>query len=263
VAPVTRIFINSYPVKIKTIAKFLYKRFVEEASGKINMKDKIHFDKLLVVALQPEWSFLKAKHSFELCSPGIALYRLRDKSDVGLAQIGFGPESARRNFSHVLTACDVTQVLHFGSCGALHPEMKISDLFAPEKIVSAEGAVSLSQAGQNGVLFTSSSVLKNRDEKDSARKTHNADCVDMESYPVAKQCLERGIFYHCVRAVFDTLTDNLEAMGEPYDADGNIQPSKMAVNLIKNPKLILELPDLKRRSDLVSQSLAPVVAAFL
>lgn len=224
---------------------------------------KIHFEKLLVVALKPEWAFLKMRHSFESCHKAIALYRVKEIPHFGLAQIGFGPESARRNFSRILEVCDVSSVFHFGSCGALCPEMKIGDLFVPEKIVSAEGEVSLNQPGQNGVLYTSPSVLKNRGEKDSAQKKYAADAVDMESYPVAVLCWEKKISYRCARAVFDTLDDNLEAIGEPYDADGNIQPSKMAANLIKNPKLILELPDLKRRAGLVSQSLAPVVDEFL
>lgn len=224
---------------------------------------KIHFEKLLVVALKPEWSFLKAKYTFELCGPGMALYRVKEFPSVGLAQIGFGPESARRGFSRVLEACEVSSVLHFGSCGALRADMKIGDLFLPEKIVSAEGEIVLKQEKQNGILYTSPSVLKNRDDKENARKTYNADSVDMESYPVAALCLERKISYRCARAVFDTLTDNLEAIDEPYDADGNIVLGKMAVNLIKNPKLILELPNLKRRADLVSQSLSPVVEDFL
>jgi len=242
---------------------------------------RLKIKKLLVVALKAEWSHLKNSYKIEQQgSDHKYLFHIADFPGTFLLQVGFGPKNAGENFKKLLDSYACEGVLHFGSCGALDPGLQVGDLFVGQSLVcnlkdnpihiDSPYLYSLTKfldqfrlSYQAGKLLSSDHVLKNRQEKESAANGYQASAVDMESYAIAKICQDNGIDYLAVRGVFDQVDDNLEALGEPYDEQGNLKPARLAVNLIKNPKLILQVPALKKRSDLVNRNLARVVDWYL
>ncbi len=234
------------------------------------MSEKEKIRKLLVVALKPEWASLKNHCDFENDARLKNFFRLKAKPDTGLLQIGCGLGNARLNFLKFLEIYDCETVLHFGACGALVPELNVGTVFVAteitdgkERIIIHESRGMPAPSGTRGILFSSKSVLKNPEEKKFCRDQSGASAVDMESFAVAQICREKNISYQSARSVFDALDDNLEAIGEPFDDAGNLNAGKLVVNLIKNPKLILAVPDLKRRADLGSENLRPIIDLFL
>lgn len=240
--------------------------------------------KLLVVALKPEWSHLKQSFRFQRDDMIKTLYHIEGQAGSALLQVGNGVENAGRHFSGFLKGFSCESVLQFGSCGSLDVDLKAGNLFVSRGTVFASDANQLATTIEikswhlptllrflqqshlpfgTGLLMTSSAVLKNRDEKQSAANKYQARAVDMESYAIARICLENAIDYLSVRGVFDTLDDDISALGEPYTAHGDLRAGKMVVNLVRSPKLILQVPGLQRRMGVVNRRLGEVIDWYL
>jgi nucleoside phosphorylase len=242
------------------------------------------FRALLIAALKPEWTFLKRKHRFEKLPFSYPLYRIADRPSAALLQTGPGLERGHEAFSRFLDEFGCERALQFGTCGALNSELATGDISAAYAVlgVNDDGTptepVPCDMSTQNrllhvltrdkipfhqGTLVSVAVPAKNKDEKKRLGQTTKAKSVDMESYPVAKLCREKGIPYNALRGVFDALNEDIAAMGEPYNEQGGISPFKLAANLIKTPKIISSLPELKRRVDLIGKRLEPAVELFL
>lgn len=242
------------------------------------------FKALLIAALKPEWAFLKRRHRFEKVPFAYPLYRITDRPSAALLQTGPGLDRSHEVFSRFLREFTCERVLQFGTCGSLHSELFTGDIGAAYAVLglNADGTptepVPCDISTQNrllhvltrdktpfhqGTLVSVAHPAKNTDEKKRLGTITRAKAVDMESYPVAKLCRERGIPYNALRGTFDSLKEDIEAMGEPYNQAGGINPFKLAVNLIKTPKIISSLPELKRRIDLIGKRLSPAVELFL
>jgi len=240
----------------------------------------VKLNKLLVVALKPEWSHLKQLFRFQKDHEQKNLYFIEDVPGTALLQVGFGLENAKNKFAEFLKNHSCESVLHFGSCGALDAGLKVGDLVVSRGEVISTTGESLELASphldplvqfldqselsyKTGRLLTSDKVLEDRKEKKDAEKHYLAMAVDMESYAIAKICQEKKIDYLSVRGVFDAVEDDVADLGEPFNNKGNLKPAKLAVNLMKSPKLILKVPDLQKRLALVNQRLGKVVRWFV
>lgn len=230
---------------------------------------------LFVVALGPEWQFLKCRHDVKITQTK----NLYTVGDAGLMvfQCGFGSKAAER-MEALLHFLDPRMIVHFGCSGGLVDGLKVGDLVLPNIIVSQKGSVEPDYSALEKVskifseqqieftknsLFSSDVVLKNAREKIEAHKEFQSDLVDMESFAVACVCRERSVPYVALRAIFDEVADDLESIGEPYDASGDLSAAKLTVNLLKNPSLFLSLPELKRRSDRVQKSLKRAITTLI
>lgn len=233
-----------------------------------------HFKKLLVVALKPEWSFLKQELKIKSYSREHQLYSILDSENLGLLQIGLGPENAQIRLKKFFQdfACD--SALNFGCCGALDPQFKTGDLFLVHKIFDEKESLSVATALSDslevhlksiqakyhkGNLFSSHNIISNQTKKASISHNFNCQAIDMEAIAIAKLCQINNAKFLCVKAVFDELKDDLSNLGNINHPNGDLDGTQFAVNLIKSPKLILKLPDLRSKMTKVNQNLAKVV----
>lgn len=235
--------------------------------------------KLLVVALKAEWSHLKQGLHFKRDDAVTGLYHIQDKNDAALLQVGSGLNNSQTHFEEFLNNYTIESVFHFGTCGALDQHLQVGDLFVSQSCLATK-QVHVDVASQymtpllqyldnvklifsTGRLLTSNQVLKNKDAKTSLAQQFDAQAVDMESFGIAHACEQKGIDYLSVRGVFDTLAEDIESLGEPYDDRGNLKPMRLTANLIKSPKLILTLPHLQKRFQLINKRLSQVIGWYL
>ncbi len=226
--------------------------------------------KLLVVALKPEWSFLKQHLHFNQDPDLKDLYDIAEHPGAALLQVGVEVDAARDNFLRFLEREGCQSVLHFGTSGALTPALKCGDLvsvssvcFEGETIV-LENPSTQGGAGQVvGKLFTSRTILKNKVEKEAAHQQTGAMAVDMESFPIAKICRERGIKYSSIRGIFDEVDDDFETLIFGFHMSGDLDVKRTAVNVLKDPRAILKIPALKKKLGLVNRAMEKVVQAYL
>lgn len=243
----------------------------------------VSFRHLLVAALRPEWDFLTPTQALKKLDFALPLYRFVAFPNTALLQTGPGQERNLASLQKFLERFSCESLLHFGTCGGLNPEMTPGDLFLASSVVTFSGnqnglknlsldcvehsalqnIITANFAYHSGSLLTSNTVLKNRDEKCAAKAMSQASAVDMESFGLANLCHDRGICYLSLRGVFDTVDENLESLGEPYDEAGDLNTIKISRNLLKNPKLIFTLPDLKKRLNLIQKNLKPAIDWYL
>jgi nucleoside phosphorylase len=237
-----------------------------------------HFKKLLAVALKPEWSFLKQELKIKIHSPKHQLYTLLGSENLGLIQTGLGSENTQarlENFFHSFT-CD--SILNFGSCGALNPQFKTGDLFLAHNILNEKKSLNIVSSLTDslethfqkskieyfkGNLFSSHNIIENQNEKISISHNFNCRAVDMEAFEVAELCREHQTEFLCVKAIFDEFQDDLTNLGNVNRPRGELNGAQLAANLIKSPKLMLKLPELKAKMQRVNQNLAKVVRWYL
>lgn len=240
--------------------------------------------KLLVVALKPEWSFLKQKFDFIQDERLKNLYHIKECPGAALLQIGVGVEVAQKHFLQYLEQEACHSVFHFGVSGALDPSLKTGDLVLVTEIVCDEFVVganpgirpqyNLIDGRLHGIaptkanivcgkLFTSPTGLTCRAEKKAVADQTGAIAVDMESFVVARLCQEHGIAYQAVRGIYDTFEENIEDLDVPATETGDISAAKMVVNILKDPKLVLKLPALKKRLGLVNRGMGQVIEEYL
>jgi len=222
------------------------------------------FRKLLVVALKPEWNFLKKTFSFQKINP--QLYHF--ETDCALFQTGMGWENAEVHFEKFLENSSVKSVLHFGTAGALTKNFKAGEVAKISEItnVSHESLSFDSNFPPHlppAKLYSSKMMLKNQGEKQVVHKEYQADLVDMESYPLAKACQRKGIPYLGIRGVFDELSDDLENLNLPFKESGELHPSKLTLNLITHPKLVFTLPAYKKRLEQLQKTWEDVIKWYL
>lgn len=239
------------------------------------------FQKLLVVALKPEWGFLKQHLSFKKINCSVPLYQISDYPHTALLQTGVGLARSHETFCQFLQHFSCSSVLHFGCAGGLDSQLKTGDVFIAKEIKSDGESLKINsvlssdfenfslslQNSQHrisyGSLLSSRVVLKNQKEKTQASRSFSAQVVDMESFSIAKACQNSQIDYCSVRGIFDEVTEDLTDLGEPYSDAGDLSGKRLAQNLIKSPKLILQLPRLQKKSQRVNQALWPFIFWYL
>ncbi|MBF0105459.1 MAG: hypothetical protein HQM16_09050 [Deltaproteobacteria bacterium] len=234
--------------------------------------------KLLVVALRPEWAHLKQGFRFIKDTDCDCLYHIADHEGVALLQVGIGPKKSGERFCEFLSQHDCLSVLHFGTSGALTHDMRVGDLFfASEVVCGAETipikhpqALSLTtflkDQGVNcfsGRLISVDRPLITPEDKVQAASRFNAQCVDMETISIAELCQKNQIPCISCRGIFDLYNEGLETLGGPFDKKGNISASRLAVNILKEPKRILKIPDLQKRQGIVNRHFKKAVMWFV
>lgn len=231
-------------------------------------------EKLLVVALKPEWSFLKQHYRFTSDSKHKELFFINDKNDTALLQIGLGRKKAGSVFLNFLADFDCHQVLHFGSSGALIPSLNPGDLFLAGSIRHQTQIITVDPTNiktvtdrfpsiQTGSLLTVDAPLVKPHDKRDAHLKYSADTVDMESFAIANICAQKNVGYLSLRSVFDKREEDIESLGLPCDENGNFQPARFVGNLVTHPKLVVKIPSLQKRHHRMNQNFKEVLLWFL
>ncbi|MBT3989066.1 MAG: phosphorylase [Rhodospirillaceae bacterium] len=186
---------------------------------------------------------------------------LRGKTEIPEIDIccaGASTDDACRLASKLVqNGCEL--LISFGVAGALSPKLKAGDLVLPRSVVDGRGEIlatdllyhkkltsHLSQrmALSDGNLYGSTALISDAIEKRRLHQTLGSVAVDIESLGIAKAAREQGCPFLIVRAISDTAEQNLPAAClNAIDGGGEIQISKVLLDLAKNPT---DLPDLIR-----------------
>lgn len=222
---------------------------------------------ILVCATAPEAALLIQKLALKK-KRGTPVFQ-DETGEIQLVQTGVGPERALKTFSQFVESLPPSQdvtVLHFGLSGGLTSELKTGDLIVPTAFVDLTDRsdrsdhITLTLPHKTGALLTSSTVLDTPEKKSAAGKKFNAIAVDMESYPLARLCRERGIPYFSVRAIFDPLSWNLSDLGDDtLTPEGNLDALAFTRQLVKKPKLLFSIPRYAQASRLATKRLTEFV----
>ncbi|WP_374381869.1 nucleoside phosphorylase [Dongia sp.] len=174
---------------------------------------------------------------------------------LGFAVIsGGGHAEATRRKTLALAEGGVTTLVSFGIAGALDPTLKPGDLILADGVQMPDGRVIACDATQRdaiaakfsarGGLVAGRSVAAGRVEKSTLFQQTGAIAVDMESHHVADVAAARGLPFVVIRAVADTVDDELpEAALVGLNEEGRPAIGAVLLSLLKKP---WQLPGLIR-----------------
>lgn len=143
---------------------------------------------------------------------------------VALVVTGVGGPAARLGAEILLAGHRPRWLISAGFAGALRPDLKRNDAVLVTSLTSDEAAtpaldidLSLPTTApdedhaqvQTGRLVTVRRIVRTAAEKAELHAQWRADLVDMESYPIAALCSERGVRFLGVRVISDEASTDL------------------------------------------------------
>jgi adenosylhomocysteine nucleosidase len=196
------------------------------------------------------------------------------KGTVILALTGMGGEAASRAAERILDRHRPSAVISTGFAGSLSECLGPGQLIAAGQVRAPGGLpiirpdeILLQRALASGELravttVTVPSAASTRESRQALRAAHGAEAVDMESYWIARVARERGIPCLAIRAVLDTVDQEI-----PHLEIGSTRPGAasllMLLAFMRSPRGFALLPSLWARSRLAGGRLAVFIASFL
>ena len=131
----------------------------------------------------------------------------------GAVATGFGRAKTKKTLEGVIADRKPSLVISVGLVGAVIPELKVGDIFIPEKIVDYDRPereyIVQYPIKKSGVLVTVPRVFHQKDKINLKKRIPAAAAVDMETAAVAEVLSSRKIPLLCIKAVSDDLEFDL------------------------------------------------------
>jgi nucleoside phosphorylase len=199
---------------------------------------------------------------------------------VAIAVTGDGPSRARTGIDALLRAVDVRRLLVIGVSGALSPELCLEDLVVGERLVdeAVGGELRAPSAllahveqvtrARRSVLVSARRIADTPAEKQRLRAAFaNGDglaTVDLESHAFAQAAAAARVPWLCLRSVSDAAGETLPALLERSRGEsGSVHRSRVALGMLREPRLIAGLWRLRQRVERCALLLARAVEALL
>jgi adenosylhomocysteine nucleosidase len=183
--------------------------------------------------------------------------------DISVSGIG---HSRARAIAEQITASSPRMVIAAGFCGALQTGLAVGDVFQAAEVVDLSGRVwtcSPISGEKTGRLLTSNKLITTRGDKIELGLRHGASVVDMESAAIADVCAERGIPFASIRAVSDSVEDELSLELVLLLSGGTVSVWRACRALLRKPTLLGEFRRLARDTRLAARNLAEVLTKLV
>jgi len=192
--------------------------------------------------------------------------------EIILVQTGMGIQNAESAFGYVFDSDSADLVLSVGFGGALYEGAAAGDLvWASRVFLLSENSlavielqdpmkISLKLPGRtnifNGSIVTLSSRVKKSDIKKILPQNVSHPVCDMETHPLAKLSVEKGLPFLAVRSITDTIDEEIPAeFFDVTDGSGRYRFSRALGILFSKPSLIPQSIKLGRISETASKNL--------
>lgn len=226
---------------------------------------------------------MKINHRLKFGSADVFLGFWEGKSIV-LVRTGIGKARATEALTQVLNRYSLSMVISIGYAGGCHSDIKAGDLLVANKFLDGpkhdelpvEIKIASSLAGQAervppskkfatyaGRLMTMDRVVRRPDEKNVLGKAYGAIAVDMETSALAKMAGGKKLPFLSIRAISDTVHQELVDVTPLMEDDGKISPLKAGWYVLTHPGSIptyISLQEITRRG---TKNITEFLMAFL
>lgn len=204
-----------------------------------------------------------------------------------LVRSGVGRQRAVTALQQVCDRYPLAQVISMGFAGGLDPALQVGDLLIADTITKAapsdDGAAvsesiaiptalvnqAMVVAGPEGVaayqggLVTVDEVVSQPEDKKRLGQTHRALGVDMETFDLAKEAERRDLPFLSVRAITDTVEQELMNCSHLVDDDGNVSTLKAGWHVLTHPGDLTGMIELGRHARIATANLTAYLKEYL
>jgi adenosylhomocysteine nucleosidase len=194
-----------------------------------------------------------------------------DGRRIMLAANGAGPKLAARAVEiaiRAVTAADLSSsrleaVVSTGYCGALHPDLKESQIVVATQVLDLAtnekfACVKLEDegVGVSGLVVSQDRVANDAAEKQRLRNHVGAIAVEMEAAGVAARAKRAGLPFYCIKVVSDRSDESFALdLNQMRTTEGRIARGKIMVHAVARLNLVPALFRLKRRTGNAARAL--------
>jgi nucleoside phosphorylase len=200
--------------------------------------------------------------------------------EVIVVLTGMGTRNAEASLNHVIKEHSPTLILSLGFGGALYADAAIGELIWASSVLLVNDGVRetldlpdrdhlfdrLSQkiTIREGSIVTLERWMKKPEIRRALSKPLPFPVCDMETFPLAKASLARGLPFVAIRSITDRSHEEIPPeLLYVSDESGNYRLSRSLKVLIGNPSLIPRAIDLGRNSAIASKNLWRAVKALI
>jgi len=175
---------------------------------------------------------------------------------------GVGAEAARRATEAVIVLYQPELVLSVGFAGALHPALKVGDIFSPRHVIDARDGSSVDTGTGCGVLV-SGGTIAGVEQKRKLANSYGAQAVDMEAAAVARGAQARGVRFMAVKVISDEHDFAMPPMDRFVDANGRFRAGSFAIFAVLRPSLWSRVIQLGSSSAKASRALYAELEGYI
>jgi adenosylhomocysteine nucleosidase len=175
---------------------------------------------------------------------------------------GMGKERVTRALELAESRGPLCSLISVGFAGALRDGVRMDGVYWPSIVIDElTGELFACEDGE-GVLLTANHVV-GRDQKPKLAAQWNADLVDMEAATVARLAMERSLPFRTLRAISDSVDENLPDLSRFTDVQGSFRSTAFAMYVALHPWLIPTTVRLGKQSAQASRAIATALLQFL
>ena len=200
--------------------------------------------------------------------------------EVIVVQTGMGTRHAETSLDYVIKEYSPTMILSSGFGGALYDNAAIGELIWASRVLRVNngvrdtmdlpdsdhlfGRISKKITIQKGSIVTLERWMKKLEIKRVLSETLPFPVCDMETFPLAKASLARGLPFVAIRSITDRSHEDIPPeLLCVSDESGNYRPSRALKVLIGNPSLVPRAVNLGRSSAVASKNIWRAVEALI
>ncbi len=207
---------------------------------------------------------------------------------ITLVRTGVGKKRAKDVLTQVLNHFPITMVISIGYAGGTHPDLKTGNLLIADRVLDtpkdgnppevitvtatlAEKAASLQKSDEHdfkytlfkGCLLTVEQVIHRPEDKKALGEKYSALALDMETSELAKIAAKRDVPFLSVRAISDTVEEELVDVSSFVEPDGEISKLKAGWYVLTHPASLRKFIALKDIAQQATKNLTEFLIAFL
>lgn len=173
---------------------------------------------------------------------------------------GMGAGAATRAFARARAICIPTEVVSVGWVGALLEETEPGAIFQPSHVLDTRTGEMFGESDTRATVLLTTSRVAAREEKYRLKERYPyAAIVDMEAATIARLCVAHGIPFRAIKAVSDTLEENLPDLNPYIDARGRFHTLRFAASAAIQPKFWPVLSKFGKQAAEAAENLAAAV----
>ena len=211
--------------------------------------------------------------------------------EVFLVRSGIGMVRAEASLSAVCQQFSPALIISIGFAGGLDARLKSGDLLIAEKVIALSGDSSrnfakaqstaeetlaldlvdralrlagpMAACAYRGVLLTVDAPILGPEQKRAAGKLYSAQAVDMETFALARFARENGTPFLSVRAVSDTVDQELMDLSGLVGEGGEVSKLKAGWHVVTHPGSMKGMLALGQVAKKACANLADFVSRFI
>ncbi len=173
---------------------------------------------------------------------------------------GMGAATATRAFARAREVCEPVRIISAGWAGALREDVSAGTVIHASMVRDLRTGEMLTSDGAGGLLLTAARVAGHEEKVRLAGTYTGSVAVDMEAATLARLAGAHGLHFKVIKAISDTLNEELPDMNPYLREDGTFATGLFAARMALQPRYWKPLMQFGKQASLAADRLCAALA---